>query len=517
MRMVSKRKRAKQKLDVEELKVGEQNFSSLANAPNVGIYRLDTCGRFVFINKFFAKLFGYKQNELRGKNWRNLNLLPSHTQQQVEENFKKLLSGNSVQGEIVCKRKDGLEFVVSFSAVPIKRRGKVIGITGTLTDITEHKMAEESLQRSEQKYRALYDCSPELCRTINTDGIILNCNKRYEDSLGYSREELIGTSIFDHVAEYSMEPMRESFEIWKKTGHVQDREVWLQRKDRTTFPVLISANNLYDETGELIGSNTILKDMSEIYRVRRELEIANVKLRQKDRLKDEFISVASHELKTPVQPIMGALDLMEKGYMDKATGIQQIRKHAKRIQQLAHNILDVSRLDSGQLSYEMERVGINELILDVVNSSEISLTRDLRIGTRLDDNVAVNADRGRIMQLLTNIIGNAIKFTKKGTITVETKVLQDRNKLQIKISDTGTGIPNYILPNIFDKFVTGGHNAAEHEGSGLGLYISKAIVTAHKGEISAHNNREGGAVFIILLPIDTIYLMQEQLSGANGS
>src|SRR5713226_4523185 len=126
--------------------------------------------------------------------------------------------------------------------------------------------------RTEKKYRTLYENSLALCRKINTNGIIIDCNKSYAERLGYTKEEIIGTSIFKYSANNDIEAMIDSFETWKKTGKVKNREIWLKTKDGTAFPTLISANNLYDENGSLIGSNTIIEDISEVYEARKKIE-----------------------------------------------------------------------------------------------------------------------------------------------------------------------------------------------------------------------------------------------------
>ncbi|MBI1829701.1 MAG: PAS domain S-box protein [Thaumarchaeota archaeon] len=134
------------------------------------------------------------------------------------------------------------------------------------------KKSIQNLKLAENKFRTLYDEMPDLCRTINDEGVILDCNKVYARSLGYSREEIIGTSIFDHVDKSHLAAIHDSFETWKKTGLVTNREIWLKRKDGSIFPALISATNLYDENGKRIGSNSVIKDMTETYSAKKELE-----------------------------------------------------------------------------------------------------------------------------------------------------------------------------------------------------------------------------------------------------
>ena len=129
-----------------------------------------------------------------------------------------------------------------------------------------------------KKYETFYDEIPDLLRTINTDGIILDCNKAYVESLGYSKDEIIGKSVFDFVPEKSREAFLDSFEDWKKTGTVRNKMVWFKRKNGTAFPDLLSANNLYDENRNLIGSNTIIKDITDMYDARQRLEESQMRL-----------------------------------------------------------------------------------------------------------------------------------------------------------------------------------------------------------------------------------------------
>jgi PAS domain S-box-containing protein len=124
----------------------------------------------------------------------------------------------------------------------------------------------------ESKYQRLYDDSPVMCRTINKEGVILDCNQSYVDNLRYSsKREVIGHTIFEHTPEDKMVLKLESFEEWRKTGTVRNKEVWMKRKDGTTFPAMINASNLYDVSGALVGSNTVITDLTDNYKIRSEL------------------------------------------------------------------------------------------------------------------------------------------------------------------------------------------------------------------------------------------------------
>jgi len=360
----------------------------------------------------------------------------------------------------------------------------------------------------ESKYQRLYDDSPVMCRTINTEGIILDCNQSYIDNLRYaSKSEVIGHTIFEHTPEDKMALKRESFEEWRKTGTVRNKEVWMKRKDGTTFPAMINASNLYGANGVLVGSNTVITDLTDNYKARMELEKSN-------EMRQDFVRIAAHELRTPLQPILMCAEAARRGMVSQTEALDIIVTDARRLKKLADNILDVSRIEGGRLSFEFENLGINEIINEVVtsaqslvaNQSKMSGSKTVEVDANLTQDVQLSLDRMRIVQALSNIVTNSLKFTKEGRISLETEIISSKKMVEIRISDTGIGISQNILPRLFEKFVTESSTGSSNKhGTGLGLFITKSIILAHGGEISATNNtREGnvvsGATFVIRLP-----------------
>jgi signal transduction histidine kinase len=264
-----------------------------------------------------------------------------------------------------------------------------------------------------------------------------------------------------------------------------------------------------DELAELSTSfNSMVHSIKESNEKQEELtkklEKTNEELKQKEKLKDEFINIASHELKSPIQPILGLAALAKKGKISQERAWDVTLRQARKLEHLANDILDVSRIESGNLSCKMDRLRINDLILEVMAAAKLNpdLSEGVVLETKLDAPVEIAADKLRIAQVLGNIIGNAVKFTKAGNITVETCVNSGDNKMEIRIVDTGSGIPGSIMPHLFEKFST--RKTTENEsqtGTGLGLFISKAIVLAHGGQIYASNNSNIGSTFTLILPI----------------
>ena len=227
------------------------------------------------------------------------------------------------------------------------------------------------------------------------------------------------------------------------------------------------------------------------------------RLKSNDRMQREFLGVASHELRSPIQPILNYSDLAIKGDLPYKQAMETIFEQALRLQNLANDILDVAKIEAGQLNYVMKQVSVNRVIKDAVASIRQNLRKDVDLEVQLlEHDVEIELDADRMAQVLTNILGNAAKFTKEGKIRIEASQPSEKGLIEIRISDTGGGIPEEILPRLFERFSTKDVGDSAKHGTGLGLYISKAIVKAHNGNISAFNNSEGGATFVISLPTE---------------
>jgi signal transduction histidine kinase len=254
---------------------------------------------------------------------------------------------------------------------------------------------------------------------------------------------------------------------------------------------------------QLSSQSEDLKTMNEELSAKNgELSDANEKLQRLDKMKTDFILVAAHELRTPIQPIMGSVKLAEKGLISNEQAWKTIVTEAKRLSTVATYILDVGKIESGNISYDMKPLSVSQLVERISSSSTKFASQDgvISIKMDLDEDVEIVGDKDRLMQAFANVIDNAAKFAKNGTITIQTENDYDNGRVEIRITDDGPGIPQEILPVLFNKFVT---KTKENErGTGLGLFITKAIVEAHCGAIKAENNSDGkGATFAVSFPI----------------
>jgi signal transduction histidine kinase len=253
-------------------------------------------------------------------------------------------------------------------------------------------------------------------------------------------------------------------------------------------------------TSELKGANVSLVRSNKL------LAAANEQLKMHDRMQKEFINVAAHELRTPIMPILGDAEFIENQFNGVKNTVEvekeevaSIIRNAKRLDQLASDILDVTKIESNSLKLNKEEFNLNEIITLVVKEIRNLIANNdagpekVTIHYNPKD-IFVVADKGRLTQVLFNLLGNAVKFTEKGNIFVD--VEEKADQLVVNIRDTGRGIHSEILPRLFTKFAT-----KSERGTGLGLFISKSIVEAHGGKIWAQNNvNESGATFKFSLP-----------------
>ncbi|HEX5978555.1 MAG TPA: HAMP domain-containing sensor histidine kinase, partial [Nitrososphaeraceae archaeon] len=231
----------------------------------------------------------------------------------------------------------------------------------------------------------------------------------------------------------------------------------------------------------------------------------NEQLKLHDKMQKEFINIASHEMKTPTQAILGTSGLLQYYPEKKDELIEIIRRNAKRLQTLTNDILDVTRIESQTFQLEKERFNIYDLLADVTKDYRERIKSDnknlelLYEQQNIKRPILVEADKGRINQVLSNLLNNALKFTDEGQIVVDAYESNNKKDIIVSIIDTGSGINKDIFTKLFSKFAT-----KSSQGTGLGLFISKSIIEAHGGKIWAKNNKDRGSTFMFTLPITNL-------------
>jgi signal transduction histidine kinase len=250
--------------------------------------------------------------------------------------------------------------------------------------------------------------------------------------------------------------------------------------------------------------HTVQKQDVQIKGQLNDLQDAYERLTEQDKIKDEFINIAAHELRTPVLPIILSAEGLAEDIGTDNSKVEIILRNAKRINKLTNDILDVSRIKSNTFRLQKDRISVKKLaeeaIQDVLFKMAENKNPNLKIAfeSKLPEGSdEIAADRGRLNQVLSNLLDNAVNFTDQGMITVTIQQGKDYGFVEVRVADTGRGIDPAVRPKLFEKFVTKSEKA---KGTGLGLYLCKAIIEAHGGRIWAEDNAGGGAVFAFTLP-----------------
>jgi signal transduction histidine kinase len=232
-------------------------------------------------------------------------------------------------------------------------------------------------------------------------------------------------------------------------------------------------------------------------------------LKRHDKMQKEFINIAAHELRTPIQPILGLTEnlLSHAKDTEQAKLLEVVSRNAKRLKRLTEDILDITKIESESLNLKKERFNLNDIVAnsieDMTTNKQFSKVEKnlIKLQYHIPPEIFVDADRGRISQVIHNLLDNAIKFTNVGVISINAQIKNDDEQLVVSVKDAGSGIDLEIMPKLFTKFATKS-DTGSGTGLGLGLYISKSIVEAHGGKIWAENNKDGkGSTFYFSLPL----------------
>ena len=498
---------------------------------------INTRGIIIACNNVYAKHFGYSKKQIIGKSIFNHVTKESYDEMQKTFNIWKR-TGLVHNREIWFKRKDKTVFLGLLSATNIyDSNGRLIGSNTAIRDITllhnarkkiqenENRIREqfEDLKKSnklllltEQKYRNLYEKTPALLRSINTDGIITACNDAYAKNLGYTKQDILGSSIFDHTAEKSVKDMRKDMMQWRKTDVISQQEIWLKRKNGTIFPTLISGTSLYDENGKTIGRTVSLTDLTQIYTAKEKIQEREMQIEEQlktlkklSRVKDEFLTMITHELKTPLVPINSYVDILLSEVLGPINEAQKnrleiMKSSSKSLLKLISDILDAQKIELGQLALKKETHDIDHIINEAVDKMKPIVERNgISITTDLHERISCRCDKIRIEQVLSNLITNSLDFCSKGSGKIHIKLYPQDNNAKIIVKDNGIGIVKSSLDKIFVKFYqVDTTTTREHGGTGIGLSVCKGIIEGHGGKIWADSEgRNKGTEIHILLPM----------------
>jgi PAS domain S-box-containing protein len=476
----------------------EKKFRDIFNAMSDLLFYVDIKGNILDINNTALRMIGEKKENIIGKTFSSVKHLFSQKEmRQHLEGIKKASRGTKVsdyEGNLVTK--DGMKHRFLFSNDLIKEKEKIKGILIRGRDVTQRQRAWDELVKLEEKYRVLAETSADGVITIDPLGRLTYVNPSFEKMCGRRKSQILATLFRDYLLEDSVYFFQQiCMEVRKKNEKMENVELELVHEDKSV-PIEVNIAPLKKEN-EFAGMVLTVRDITERRRIEDELK-------KSERLKTEFMNIAAHELKSPVTPIKGYLDLI---IQDKNAD-ERIKKWAKvslrnteRLLKLVNDILDVSRLDSDTMRFEMERLDPSAILHEVAEDMKPAITdKNLKFIIDIPKNLpSVMGDKNRLSQVLKNLLGNSLKFTDNGSIVIEAKKKEEH--ILISIEDTGIGVSSDELKKIFTKFYqayTG--DDRNNEGTGLGLFICKEIIGKHNGKIWAESQVGKRSKFIIQLP-----------------
>jgi PAS domain S-box-containing protein len=402
--------------------------------------------------------------------------------------------------------RDGVERPIADSGAPIlDAEGRPMGAVLVFRDVSKEREDEEALRQSEEKLRSMIASVRDYALyMLDPTGHVINWNPGAERIKGYREDEILGQSFsrfFTAEDRAAQKPARE-LEIANREGRFED-EGWRVRKDGTRFWANVVVTPIRDGSGGLAGFVKITRDLTD----RRKQEDERLRLAQAQeaiRLRDEFLSIASHELKTPLTALqlllLNSRELVSGDDEQLAKKIERAQRIGDRLGMLVEALLDVSRIATGKLKLNVESFDLVEAVREVCERlRDSAIGAGCELSLVLDGPVQGRWDRLRIEQVLMNLISNSIKYAAAGPIQVSLARQADQAVLEVR--DQGPGIPDADLSRIFERFERVA-SARHYGGMGLGLYVARQIAEAHNGTIAASNLPDKGACFTVRLPID---------------
>lgn len=360
---------------------------------------------------------------------------------------------------------------------------------------------------------AIVESSDDVIVSKTLDGTITSWNPAAERTFGYTSAEAVGQNIRLIIPRDRWSEEDDVLARIRRGERVDHFETIRRAKDGRLINVSLVISPVKDQSGKIVGASKVARDITERKAIERERERllaiereSRERAEEASRLKDEFLAVVSHELRSPLNAIMGWASLLRSRDLDEqtASAIETILRNAQTQNQLIGDLLDVSRIVSGQLRLNIrpfELVSVIKAAIEVIRPS--AEAKSIRIQTQLDPAAGpVTADPDRLQQIFWNLLSNAVKFTRVGG-RIQVRLQRVDSHVEFTVSDTGRGIGPRLLPHIFERFRQGDSSTTrEYGGLGLGLAIVRHLVELHGGVVHAHSAGEGeGAEFVVELPV----------------
>jgi PAS domain S-box-containing protein len=507
----------------ESLARSEERFRLIVESVrDYAIFMLDPEGKVASWNEGARRFKGYEPFEIIGKSFSLFYSKEDIDNKKPEWELEMARTYGRVEDEGWRVRKDGTRFWANVVITCMRdRSGHILGFSKVTRDLTEKRVAEEKLRQSEERLRLMVSAVKDYAIfMLDPQGMIVSWNEGARRIKGYSAEEIIGSSFkrFYTPEDLARNHPDDELRIAIATGKFEE-EGWRVKKDGSRFWANVLITRLDDEHGRHLGFVKVTRDLTERRKTEEELKKAYHGLEEKVRertkdlemalsVRDEFLSIASHELKTPLTSLKLQLQLGQRKMTMPTVKPEELNrsldiciKQVNSLGNLVDDLLEVSRIQSGWFSLNLETFNLGELVEEIISRfSQQLAVASCTVELRLDHSLEGSWDRQRLEQVIVNLISNAIKYAPRSPLVIETKMVN--GEVVLKVRDFGPGISKEKQGKIFDRFerVNTDKNIS---GLGLGLFISKRIIESHQGQIEVESELGHGTEFTVRLPLSS--------------
>ncbi len=476
-----------------------QNFQTFFNTTDDFLFVIDENGNIIHTNETVKRRLGYSDNELNGQSV--LSVHPENRREEAREIMMEMLQGTSENCPVPVVDRWGKEIEVETRVKKGTWNGKP-AIFGVTKDISQIKLSEE-------KFSMAFHTNTSLMTISNiNDSRFIEVNNTFLHILDFTREEVIGKTGIELQIFPDLPAILKFSEILKQNESVHDYELRVRTKSGEERIGLFSVDVIIIGNGK--KHLTTMVDITDRKKMEKDLVNARNEAEKANMAKSEFLSRMSHELRTPMNSILGFAQLLEMGALNEKQerGVNHILKSGKYLLNMINEVLELSRIELGNLSLSIEPVAVNSVVSEIMDFARPqSEQKNIAILNKsISHEVIIYADKQKLKQILLNLLINAIKYSNENEkVEIRTEIKKAKNKsgewVRISVTDSGTGISEENIKKLFSPFERLGAEKTKIEGTGLGLAVSKKLTEAMDGKIGVDSELDKGSVFWVEFPL----------------